>query len=56
MFEGIMDAPLYMYIQVLEHTLFPFLRGVYPDTHQFMADNDPKHTSNAAKKFLLEIM
>ena len=50
--EGIMDAPLY--IQVLEETLLLFLWEVYPDTHRFMADNDPKYTSNAAKKFLLE--
>ncbi len=51
-FEGIMDAPLY--IQVLEQTLLPFLEGVYPDGHRFMADNDPKHTSRAAQAFLEE--
>ena len=47
-----MDAPLYL--QVLEQTLLPFLKEVYPDTHRFMADNDPKHTSNAAKRLLEE--
>ena len=31
-----MDAPLY--IVVLEGTLLPFLRAVYPDGHRFMAD------------------
>ena len=49
-FEGIMDAPLY--IQILEQTLLPFVEEVYPDGHRLMADNDPKHTSNAAKAFL----
>ena len=47
-----MDAPLY--IQVLEQTLLSFLERAYPVGHQFMADNDPKHTSKAAKDFLEE--
>ena len=51
-FEGTMDAPLY--IQVLEQTLLPFFERAYPDGHRFMADNNPKHTSKAAKDFLEE--
>jgi len=51
-FEGIMDAPLYL--QVLQQTLIPFLDEVYPNSHRFMADNDPKHTSRAAHQFLQE--
>lgn len=49
-FEGIMDAPLYT--EVLRKTLLPFISEVYPTNHRFMADNDPKHTSNEAKDFL----
>ena len=49
-FEGVMDALLY--IEVLEKALLPFLETVYPDGHGFMANYDPKHTSNAAKQFL----
>ena len=49
-FEGIMDAPLY--IEVLNQTLLPFLERVYPDSHRFMADNDPKHTSREATDWL----
>lgn len=47
-----MDADLY--IQVLDQTLLRFIEDIYPDSHRFMADNDPKHTSKAAQKFLDE--
>ena len=49
-FEGIMDAPLY--IEVLRQTLLPFINKIYLINHRFMADNDPEHTSNEAKEFL----
>ena len=52
-FEGIMKKELY--IQILEQTLLPFIRDVYPEGHRFMADNDPKHTSGAAQQFLDEM-
>ena len=45
-----MDAPLYT--EMLRKTLLPFINEVYPTNHRFMADNDPKHTSNEAKNFL----
>ena len=31
---------MYMYVEILEKTLFPFINDVYPDSHRFMADND----------------
>ena len=47
-----MNAPLF--VQILDQTLLPFLREVYPDGHRFMQDNDPKHTSKLAQRFLEE--
>ena len=47
---GIMDAPAY--IDILQQTLLPFIRSVYPDTHRFMQDNDPKHMSRVCQTFL----
>ena len=41
-FEGIMNQSLY--IEILDKTLLPFVKDVYPDGHRLMADNDPKHT------------
>ena len=40
--DGIMDADLFC--NILETMLVPFIREKLPD-HQFMQDNDPKHTS-----------
>ena len=48
-FEGIMDAPLYVEVRL---TLLPFINKIYPINHRFMANNDPKHTSKEAKELL----
>ena len=51
-FEGIMDR--YLYIDILDKTLKPFIKKNYSNGHHLMADNDSKHTSVAAKQFLEE--
>lgn len=47
-----MNAPLYT--SILDGTLVPFLQDMFPDHHCFMQDNDPKHTSKHAQRFLTE--
>ena len=49
-FEGIMDAPLF--VEILKVGLLPFIRDKFPTGHRFMQDNDPKHRSNLGKNFL----
>ena len=42
------------YCSILEAGLLLFLNTIYPDTHRFQQDNDPKHCSRYTKDFLAE--
>ena len=47
-FEGIMDR--FLFVDILEKTLIPFLERVLPATHRLMQYN-PKHVSHNAQEF-----
>ena len=51
-FEGIMKKELYT--DILDATLLPFIRDYWPEGHKFMQDNDPKHTSKHAQKWITD--
>ena len=52
LFTGIMTST--KYVRILEAGLIPFINEVFPDSHRFQQDNDPKHCSKYTRKKLVE--
>ena len=43
----------FLFTDILDNTLVPFVTSTYPDPPRFMQDNDPKHASHYARDFLV---
>ena len=43
-----MNAPLF--ITILDKSIVLFIKNVYPNSHQFVQDNDLNHCSNLARE------
>ena len=41
-------------VNLLKTSLLPFIRKKFPRHHRLQQDNDPKHTSNYTKKWLVD--
>ena len=52
LFTGIMTST--KYVRILEAGLITFINEVFPDSHRFQQDNDPKHCSKYTRKKLVE--
>ena len=52
-FEGIMEAEFYV-IEILPNGLLPFVQETFRDGYRFQEDNDPKHSSRLAVRFMEE--
>lgn len=52
-FEGITEAEFYV-IEILPNGLLPFVQEKFRDGYRFQQDNDPKHSSRLAVRFIEE--